>query len=175
MKDKIKVVTGDLLTQDVDAIVNAANTHLMHGAGVAGAIAKAAGPAIHEESAKLRPVPTGGAVFTTAGELPFKAVVHAVGPVWGQGEFEEATLLRYAHRSAIIQAARAGAQSVAFPAISCGIFGYPVEEAAPIALSAAVEGMRYVEDAGREITEVRFVLREEDGYYEAFAAALEAL
>lgn len=177
MKGMIKIVGGDLLAQDVDMIVNAANTHLMHGAGVAGVIARAAGAAIHTESMAKRPVPTGGAVVTTAGKLPFMGVVHAVGPIWGGGELEEDKLLRYAHKSAIIQAARAGAHSVAFPAISCGIFGFPVDRAAPIAVKAVLDAVDVVNAAAGEIegiTEVRFVLAHPD-HLTAFSAAYEAL
>lgn len=178
MKDMIKIVGGDLLTQDVDMIVNAANTHLIHGAGVAGVIARAAGPAMQAESNKKRPIPTGGAIVTTAGELPFKGVVHAVGPVWGGGEFQEDVLLRFAHKSAVIQAARAGAHKLAFPAISCGIFGFPVERAAPIAVKAVRDSMDMVNAAAPHkpdvITEVRFVLAHPE-HLSAYQAAWDAL
>jgi O-acetyl-ADP-ribose deacetylase (regulator of RNase III) len=164
---EIEVVKGDLLTQDVDVIVNAANTHLVHGAGVAGAIASAGGPSIQRESNAKRPIPTGAAATTTAGDLPFKAIVHAVGPVWGGG-FDEDRLLRFAHKSAVIHAARVGAKSMAFPAISCGIFRFPIERAAPIAIQAVRDVLK-VPALGVE--EVRFVLMD-DAIYDAYEKAL---
>lgn len=182
---EIEAVRGDLLTQgDVDVIVNAANTHLEHMGGLAGAVSHAGGypkerptgrdavgwvptSLIQKESRRLRPVPTGSAVSTTAGELPFKAVVHAVGPIWGGGDYEEERLLRLAHVSACAEAVRAGATRVAFPAISCGIFGFPVRRAAPIAVDAAREAVVALPD----LELVRFVLADE-GHLEAFRAAL---
>lgn len=166
----IEVLKGDLLTQDVDVIVNAANTHLIHGAGIAGAITKAGGPSIQRESNAKRPIPTGAATTTTAGDLPFKAIVHAVGPVWGGGDYDEDRLLRFAHKSAVIHAARVGAKSMAFPAISCGIFGFPADRAAPIAVKAVRDALKM---PALGVAEVRFVLLG-DAIYDAYEKALLA-
>ena len=130
---------GNLLEEPVDAIVNAANGHLAHGGGVAGIIARAAGPALQAESDRLvgshGPFPTGAAVATTAGELPFKGVIHAVGPRFGEGN-EERKLER-ALLSAWRCAAERGWQEVAFPAVSSGIFAVPLDVCARAYLAAA--------------------------------------
>ncbi|HWM42517.1 MAG TPA: macro domain-containing protein [Burkholderiales bacterium] len=123
------MVRGNLLEEPVDAIVNAANGHLAHGGGVAGIIARAAGPELQKESdllvQKHGPFPTGSAVVTTAGKLPFKGVIHAVGPRQGEGE-EEEKLVR-ALRSAFARAKEKGWSSVSFPAVSSGIFAVPLD------------------------------------------------
>jgi len=133
------VVRGDLLKQPVEAIVNAANGHLAHGGGVAGIISRAAGPALQAESDALvaarGPLPTGSAVVTTAGALPFKGVIHAVGPRYGEGD-EEAMLFQ-ALTAAWRRAQENGWESVAFPAVSSGIFSVPVEICARAYLRAA--------------------------------------
>jgi O-acetyl-ADP-ribose deacetylase len=133
------VVRGNLLEEPVDAIVNAANGHLAHGGGVAGIIARAAGPALQKESDRLvashGPFETGAAVATTAGKLPFKGVIHAVGPRYGEGD-EERKLVR-ALSSAFAVAAEKGWTSVAFPAVSAGIFAVPLEICARAYLAAA--------------------------------------
>ena len=133
---RIECVVGDLLAQPVDALVNAANDRLAHGGGVAGLIARAAGPALVEESARLGGCPTGEAVVTGAGDLPQRWVIHAVGPVWRGGAAGEEEALAACHRAVVRRAAEIGASSVALPAISTGIFGYPPERAAPVAVSA---------------------------------------
>jgi O-acetyl-ADP-ribose deacetylase (regulator of RNase III) len=138
----IEFVVGDLLGQRVDAIVNAANEWLAHGAGVAGAIAGAAGPALLEESRRLGGCPVGDAVVTTAGRLPQRAVIHAVGPVWSGGEAGEAGLLASAHRAVVARAAEHGLATLALPAVSTGVFGYPAALAAPVAVGAMAEAMR---------------------------------
>jgi O-acetyl-ADP-ribose deacetylase (regulator of RNase III) len=124
-----EVVTGDLLKERVDAIVNAANGHLAHGGGVAAAIARAAGPALEEEGdrivAERGPIPVGEAVVTTAGRLPFKGVIHAVGPHQGQGREEER--LVQAIGAAFLRAHERGFTSVSFPAVSSGIFAVPLD------------------------------------------------
>jgi len=124
-----EVVIGDLLTEPVDAIVNAANGRLAHGGGVAAAIARAAGPALEQEGDRLvaarGPIEIGEAVVTTAGRLPFKAVIHAVGPHQGVGQ-EEDTLVR-ALGSALLRAHESGFGSISFPAVSSGIFAVPLE------------------------------------------------
>jgi len=119
----VEVVVGDLTAQTVDAIVNAANTSLAHGGGVAGAIVRRGGEVIQRESDEVAPVEVGGAAVTGAGRLPCRAVIHAVGPVWGEGD-EEAKL-RAAVRSALRCAEERAFASVALPGISTGIFGYP--------------------------------------------------
>jgi O-acetyl-ADP-ribose deacetylase (regulator of RNase III) len=119
----VKSVLGDLTAERVDAIVNAANSRLAHGGGLAGAIVRRGGRVIQEESNRLAPVPVGGAATTSAGDLPCRWVIHAVGPRWGEGD-EEAKL-RSAVRASLDEADRLGARSIALPAISTGIFGYP--------------------------------------------------
>jgi O-acetyl-ADP-ribose deacetylase (regulator of RNase III) len=131
-------VRGDLLAEPVDAIVNAANGHLAHGGGVAGIISRAAGPALQRESdelAKHSPFPTGSAVVTTAGKLPFKGVIHAVGPRQGEGD-EEEKLVR-ALAAAFTRARERGWESVSFPAVSSGIFAVPLDVCARAYLRAA--------------------------------------
>lgn len=133
------MVKGDLLEQPVDAIVNAANGHLAHGGGVAGVISRAAGPQLQQESDALvrrhGPYPTGSAVATTAGRLPFKAVIHAVGPRYGEGDEERKLALALA--SAFSIAHRESWESVAFPAVSSGIFAVPLDICARAYLGAA--------------------------------------
>ena len=158
----IEVVRGDITAQDVDAVVNAANSSLLGGGGVDGAIHRAGGPAILAECRRLGGCETGDAKATTAGELPARWVIHTVGPVWRGGGAGEADLLASCHRRSLEVAADLGARSVAFPAISCGIYGYPPELAAPVALGAV---------QGHELDLVRFVLFGDDTY-EAFQAAL---
>ncbi len=158
----IEVVRGDITAQDVDAVVNAANSSLLGGGGVDGAIHRAGGPAILAECRRLGGCETGDAKATTAGELPARWVIHTVGPVWRGGGAGEADLLASCHRRSLAVASELGARSVAFPAISCGIYGYPPELAAPVALGAV---------QGHELDLVRFVLFG-DATYEAFRAAL---
>ena len=133
------MVRGNLLEEPVDAIVNAANGHLAHGGGVAGIISRAAGPALQLESdavvSKSGPFPTGSAVATTAGKLPFKGVIHAVGPRYGEGD-EERKLVK-ALTAAFALAAEKGWTSVAFPAVSAGIFAVPLDICARAYLAAA--------------------------------------
>ncbi len=136
----IEVVQGDITRQDVDVIVNAANSELAHGGGVAAAIALGGGPDLRRESEEHPYVPVGEAGVTTAGALPARWVVHAVGPVWTGGEEGEAELLEGAYRSALGMAIDLDARSIAFPSISTGIFGYPIEEAAAIAIAALKAG-----------------------------------
>jgi O-acetyl-ADP-ribose deacetylase (regulator of RNase III) len=119
----VSAVIGDLTEQRVDAIVNAANSALAHGGGLAGAIVRRGGAVIQEESDRLAPVPVGSAATTGAGALPSRWVIHAVGPRWGEGD--EELKLRSAVRSSLAEAARLAATTLAVPAVSTGIFGYP--------------------------------------------------
>jgi O-acetyl-ADP-ribose deacetylase (regulator of RNase III) len=159
----IEFVVGDLTEQRVDAIVNAANTSLLGGGGVDGAIHRAGGPEILAECRLLGGCDTGDAKATTGGRLPARWVIHTVGPVWRGGEAGEPELLASAYRRSLEVARGLGARTVAFPAISCGVYGYPAELAAPV----AVEAVRPFED---EFETIRFVFRD-DGLREVFARA----
>lgn len=130
---RIELVQGDITEERVDAIVNAANSHLRHGGGVAGAIVKKGGYIIQKESDALAPVPVGSAVITGAGSLPARYVIHAVGPIWGEGDEERK--LRSAVSSALKLAREKRFSSISLPAISSGIFGYPKEENAAVIVS----------------------------------------
>ena len=151
----IEFVVGDLTEQRVDAIVNSANTSLLGGGGVDGAIHRAGGPEILAECRLLGGCDTGDAKATTAGRLPARWVIHAVGPVWQGGEAGEAELLASAHRRSLEVARDLGARTVAFPAISCGIYGYPLELAAPV----AIEAVRPFE---AELDTIRFVFLQDE-------------
>jgi O-acetyl-ADP-ribose deacetylase len=158
---------GDITTIAVDAIVNAANEGLRGGGGVDGAIHRAGGPAILEECIRLGGCRTGDAKPTTAGELPARYVIHAVGPVWRDGGHGEDDLLASAYRRSVEVAAQLGCLSVAFPAISTGIYGFPIERAAPIALATA---RMAAEAAGGEWRLVFVLFSRSD--LEAYRAAL---
>jgi O-acetyl-ADP-ribose deacetylase (regulator of RNase III) len=157
----ITFVVGDLTAQDVDAIVNAANEALAPGGGVCGAIRRAGGDEIFAECARLGGCATGDAKATGAGRLPAKHVIHAVGPVWRGGDAGEAELLASAYRRSLEVAAELGCRTIAFPALSTGIYGYPPELAAPVAVAAVREladgfdEIRFVflDDALRELFE----------------------
>ncbi len=126
---KIVIKKGDITQERVDAIVNAANEYLKHGGGLAGIIVRKGGNIIQEESNKLAPIKTGDAVTTTAGALPCRYVIHAVGPIWKGGNYGEPKLLRKAIRSSIREALKHSMNTIAIPAISTGIFGYPMDKA----------------------------------------------
>ena len=150
----VECVRGDITAQDdVDVVVNAANARLGPGGGVAGAIHRAGGPGLAEEAMPLGPISPGEAVITGAHALPNRFVIHTLGPVYGQDR-PEAELLARCYRNALALAEENGASSIAFPAISTGIFGYPVEEAADVALRTVREAAGGL----RAVRLVRFVL-----------------
>jgi O-acetyl-ADP-ribose deacetylase (regulator of RNase III) len=166
---RIEVTRGDITGERVDAVVNAANNTLLGGGGVDGAIHRAGGPAIVEECRRLGGCETGEAKATGAGNLPAKYVIHTVGPVYHDGAHGEPEKLASCYRRSLEVAREKGARTVAFPAISCGVYGYPVRDAARIAVTAVAEDLRRADG----IDEVRFVLFTEDAF-EAFQEALES-
>lgn len=171
----IELLLGDITRQDVDAIVNAANPTLMGGGGVDGAIHRAGGPSILAECRAIRETkgecPPGGAVVTGGGRLPARRVIHAVGPVWQGGERGEALLLAACYRNALRIAAELGLNTVAFPSISTGIYGFPLAQAATVALATVSDFLAREPVAPQR---VRFVLFD-PVTYATYAGALEAL
>ena len=168
----LELEQGDITLQEVDAIVNAANSRLAGGGGVDGAIHRRGGPEIMAETDSRYPdgCPTGSAVISGGGTLAAKHVIHAVGPVWGGGKRNEADLLGAAYRRSLELAQENDCRSIALPALSTGAYGYPMDQAARVALATAIDFLK--ENAKPEL--VRFVLFGE-GAYGAFAAALEEL
>ena len=173
-KTKLLLLQGDITRQSTDAIVNAANSGMMGGGGVDGAIHRAGGPAILEDCKQIisqqGSLPTGEAVITTGGNLQAKYVVHTVGPVWHGGHGSEPELLASAYRQSLRISVENGLKSISFPSISTGAYGYPLKLAAPIALETIIDFLNRDES----IKEVVFVLFE-DKTYQAYAQALEAL
>ncbi|HET8626584.1 MAG TPA: O-acetyl-ADP-ribose deacetylase [Thermomicrobiales bacterium] len=161
----VELVQGNIVEQDVDAIVNAANSALSGGGGVDGAIHRAAGPELLAECRTLGRCPTGEARITKGYRLQARHVIHAVGPVY-RGQPRDAELLAGAYRASLALASQHGLKTVAFPAISTGIYGYPLAEAAPLALRTVRDEL----EQHPEIALVRFVLFSRDAY-EAFARA----
>jgi O-acetyl-ADP-ribose deacetylase (regulator of RNase III) len=159
LSGKVHVMTGDITKQDVDAIVNAANSTLLGGGGVDGAIHAKGGPKILEACREIRStrfprgLPTGEAVLTAAGQLPARHVIHTVGPIIGTGHEPDASLLAACYRNSLVLAAEHGLRSIAFPAISTGAYGYPPERAAPV-VSETIES---VLSAGSPLEHVRLV------------------
>src|SRR5919106_2312233 len=159
---RVTLVTGDITRQEVDAVVNAANRSLLGGGGVDGATHRAGGPGILAECKRIRTehypdgLPTGRAVATTAGDLPARWVIHTVGPVYAKSE-DRSHLLASCHIESLRVADELGAKTIAFPAISTGVYGYPLELAAPVAVRSVREADTHVED-------VRFVLFDDEAY-----------
>ena len=166
----IALVQGDITAEETDAIVNAANSGLRGGGGVDGAIHRAGGPSIMEECRKIGSCPTGQAVVTGGGNLKARYVIHTVGPVYRGGSRGEAGLLKSAYRESLKRVTEKGLKSVSFPAISAGVYGYPPEEAACIALTTAID---YVKDHD-EIQLIRFVLFSRD-IYDVFSNELKRI
>jgi len=158
----VSLVEGDTTREDTDAIVNAANSRLAGGGGVDGAIHRSGGPAIMEECRKIGGCPTGKAVITTGGNLNARYVIHTVGPVYNGGGRNEAALLESAYRESLKLASSKGLRSIAFPSISTGAYGYPLAEAANIALKTVIDYLK----ANTDITLVRFVLFGRQAYDE---------
>jgi len=175
-RTRVRLVRGDITRQETDAVVNAANSSLMGGGGVDGAIHRAGGPAILSECMEVRRtrypdgLPTGEAVMTAGGSLRARHVIHTVGPVWRGGGSEEERLLEAAYRNSLRVAVENGLRSVAFPSISTGAYGYPVEKAARTALKT----VKAFIEMNPSLDEVVFVLYSERDY-EVYGRALAAL
>lgn len=159
----ITIKLGDITQEDVEVIVNAANTGLRGGGGVDGAIHRAAGPTVMEECRKIGACPTGEAVITNAGKLKAKKIIHTAGQVWNGGKKDEAGLLRNCYRNSFLLAKKNLLKSIAFPAISTGVYGYPIEGATRIALSVGREfekdfdEIRYVCFSQRDLQAYRLI------------------
>jgi O-acetyl-ADP-ribose deacetylase (regulator of RNase III) len=169
MQNKLKIIQGDITELKVDAIVNAANEALLAGAGVCGAIHRAAGPKLQEECRSVGSCPTGDARMTKGYELPAKYVIHAVGPVWHDGHHEEPSLLASCYIQSLNLALQHQLKTIAFPAISCGIFGYPIDQAAKIAVKTVSEFLKN----HNEIDTITFVCFDKT-IYDAYQHALSA-
>ncbi len=152
----LKITRGDLTESDVDAIVNAANSYLQHGGGVAGAIARKGGTIIQEESNKIGYVPVGGAALTSAGKLKARYVIHAVGPMWGEGD--EENKLKKAVRSVLDLAREKGFSTISMPAISAGIFGFPKAKCAQIIVGETVGS---IDNGSVSLKKIEFCLMDE--------------
>lgn len=166
----LRLIKGDITDQSTDAIVNAANSGLLGGGGVDGAIHRAGGPAIMQECRRIGGCRTGDAVLTRGGNLKAKYVIHAVGPRWAGGARGEEELLASAYRRSLAVADEAGAASVAFPSISTGAYGYPVDLAAGVALKAIEKFLK----GSSRVREVVFVLFSDEDLM-SYEAALKAL
>lgn len=166
---RLVLIEGDITTVAAEAIVNAANSRLIPGGGVDGAIHRVGGPEIEAEARRLGGCPTGEAVITTAGRLPAKNVIHTVGPIYS-GSSKDASLLASAYRSSLDLAARHGLRSVAFPSLSTGVYGYPLGEAAGVALAAVKEGILAHPGAFDTLSFVLFGSEAFSAYSQALAA-----
>ena len=169
-KGMLSLVQGDITWEDTEVFVNAANSRLAGGAGVDGAIHQAGGPSIMDECRKIGGCPTGQAVITTGGALKAKYVIHTVGPIYRGGARGEANLLRSAYLESLKLASARKLKSIAFPAISTGVYSYPLAEAAHIALKTAVDYLGENED----IKIIRFVLFDR-GTYDVFVEELRKI
>jgi O-acetyl-ADP-ribose deacetylase len=167
---RLSLLEGDITKVQVDAVVNAANTSLLGGGGVDGAIHRAAGPQLLAECRTLGGCPTGEARITAGYRLPAKHVIHTVGPIWGGGNRGEADLLAGCYRNSLALATKHQVRNIAFPAISCGIYGYPIQDACQIAVR---ETLAYL-DTNELPESVSFVCFGRD-IYDAYRAALDAL
>ena len=170
MQHKMKVVKGDITQLNVDAIVNAANQTLLGGGGVDGAIHRAAGPELLEECKTLGGCQTGHAKITQGYRLPARFVIHAVGPVWRGGSKGEPQLLAACYESALKLALKNNVKSIAFPAISCGIYGYPIGQSATIAIKETANFL----ELNNTIEEVYFTCFD-DSVFEAYHQALSLI
>ncbi|MBU1692753.1 MAG: O-acetyl-ADP-ribose deacetylase [Verrucomicrobia bacterium] len=168
--DRIQIVQGDITRQAVDVIVNAANTSLLGGGGVDGAIHRAAGPELLEECRKLGGCPTGEARLTRGYRLPARYVIHTPGPVWSGGRRGEPDLLASCYRHALELAAQHGVRTIAFPSISTSVYGYPIRQAARIALSTVAA---FLQDHAKIEKVVHVCFSPED--YEVYSSALAEL
>jgi O-acetyl-ADP-ribose deacetylase (regulator of RNase III) len=172
-KTKLTLILGDITKQKSDAIVNAANSTLLGGGGVDGAIHRAGGPLILEECMKIREkqggCKTGEAVITRGGNLPARYVIHTVGPIWGGGNRNEPELLAACYRNSLELAVENGVKTISFPSISTGAYGYPLAKASPIALRAVIDFLK----SDDSIDEVVFVLYDR-WTYQSYEDALEA-
>jgi O-acetyl-ADP-ribose deacetylase (regulator of RNase III) len=166
----LELVEGDITQQDIEAVVNAANEHLRVGGGVDGAINRAGGAKIQEEARKIGHCPTGQAVITTGGNLKARYVIHTVGPIYRDGLHGEPELLASAYRESLKAASARGIKSLAFPSLSTGVYGYPIPDAARVALTTVKDYLA----AHPEIELVRFVLFGKPTYT-AFAEALQEM
>lgn len=169
-KSVLYLKVGDITEETTDAIVNAANAGLRGGGGVDGAIHRAGGPSIMEECRKIGACPPGSAVITSAGHLKAKYVIHAVGPIYRDGQHDEEMILRKAYQTCLELASRHGIKSMSFPALSAGTYGYPLHQAAHIALKTVFAYLNSHDD----IKTVNFVLFSQDTY-QAFASELKKI
>lgn len=172
---QIELIQGDITRADVDVIVNAANKELIGGGGVDGAIRRAGGEEVVKECDDIRATqggcPTGTAVITTGGDLPAKHIIHTAGPVWEGGNKNESKLLSSCYRESLLLAAENGLDSIAFPSISTGVYGYPTEKAAKLAL----ETIQELADVNKNIPSIIQFILFDDSTYSCYEEALSTL